>query len=221
LAACCVTGMALVVAALPILGGSIYSSYLRLLREDSSWQGRSLHKPLWYHGVPVPTSTYAPEWNHSFAGFAQLLVHGHAATLLYAGLSLGALGIVTLCSLRSSSIELPLAVAVVVGLLISPHTLIYDYTILLLPVGAALRYRVDRRGPLALVLLAGYVMVSLGYRFAFFIPLQLAVIAASMLVLWLAYLSLSRTASVVAHVGHRAEIDPAGRIEPVGEAVAG
>jgi hypothetical protein len=180
-------GLVLLLAPLPIVGLSIYRSYLTLLSLDSSWQGKSVDKPFWYHGIPVASSTYAPQWNHSFSGQAELIAQGHVApALLYVPAIILALLVVTWSAMRASSLDLPFALAMVVGLLVSPHTLAYDYAILLLPVATALRYREGRSAAIIVLLACGYFMVVLGVWLAFAIHLQTTVVAAVLLLAWLA-----------------------------------
>lgn len=203
----CLSCALLLACAVPVLGISIYGSYVRLLREDASWQGRSIHDALWFNHVPVANSTYAPEWNHGFAGFAELLLHGGAATALYAALSLCALVLLTACSLRSATLDVPIAMAVIVGLLVSPHTLIYDYALLLLPVAIALRHRHWGYGRLGSILAVGFILVTVGYRFAFFVPLQLSVVAAAGLLIWLTGLVSTPVEAAVPDLGDRGHLN--------------
>jgi hypothetical protein len=174
------------IAAILVCGVRIYASYLRILLEVSSWQGRPIHGPLWYHGQPVAPSTYAPVWNHSFAGFAQLLGISWWVGLALA-MSLAALGLVAWITRERGPNDLALAAAVPAGLLISPHTLAYDLCILLIPAAAILRYRAELGQLAPSVLWIGYVAVTAGYLAGFFFRLQLSVVAGCSMLIALAY----------------------------------
>jgi hypothetical protein len=209
------TGLCLLAAPLPLFGPAIYSSYVELLRQVGSWQGRSINQPLTYRHVAIPTGTYAPQWNHGFAGFAELLLPGRLSTAVYLGCAAASLALVCWVALRSQSHEPASALAVVAGLLISPHTLLYDYTVLLLPVAIAARHRAPGDRSFWPVVGSGYVLVTLGYRFAWFIPVQLSVVASVMLMLWLATRALTgngnglRTGSVKTRPDTESALDSA------------
>jgi hypothetical protein len=83
--------------------------------------------------------------------------------------------------------------ALVVALLISPHTLAYDLTLLLIPAAVALRYRQASTRVLLGILTAGYLMVTAGYRLVFYLPVQLSVIAMLLLLAWLTLAASVRT----------------------------
>lgn len=185
LASYAATMVGLLAIALPVLGGRIYGSYLALSRLMTSWQGRPNHHPLWYDHVAVAPGTFTAEWNHSLAGFVELLLGGPAALWLWAILVAAVLVPVALCALRSPSIDAPLAMAVVAGLLVSPHTLAYDLTLVLIPVAFALRHRRGGLPGLIPFLGVGYVAIAVGYKLSFFVPVQLSVIVMCGLLLWL------------------------------------
>lgn len=176
------------IAAILVCGIRIYSSYLRILLEVSSWQGRPIHGPLWYHGQPVAPSTYAPVWNHSFAGFAQLLGISWWTGLTLA-LSLVTLGLVAQTMRKGAPIDLALAAAVPAGLLMSPHTLAYDLCILLIPAAAIVRYRRELNRFAPGILLISYIAVTAGYLAGFFLRLQLSVVAGCSMLVALAYVA--------------------------------
>lgn len=178
-----VTSAVLLLAPLPIMGASINQTYLRTLLDVTRWQGRTA--AVAYHHVLVAPATYAATWNHSFAGFAQLALSAPMSTMATMALNCLAILFLIWSALRFHRIDIPLALAVIVALLISPHTLAYDLTLLLIPVAVAIREK--PRGPRALVplLIAGYLMITVGYKLAFFVPLQLSVVAMSALGVWL------------------------------------
>lgn len=193
LASYAVSGAVLLVAPLPIFGLSIYRSFLQLLIQISGWQGRSFHHPLWYHHVPVAPGIYAAQWNHSLAGFAELLLAGRMSTIVYGAASLGVLLLLAMCTVRATNPDIPFGIAVVAGVLVSPHTLAYDLTLLLIPVAMALRYRsaarVALRIALPVVLVFGYLAITVGYRLAFLFPLQVSVFGSAALLLWMSVLA--------------------------------
>lgn len=182
-------GAALALVPLPIFGLRVYRSYLGLLAQISSWQGRAPQPPLWYHHVPIAPGIYAAQWNHSLAGFAELLFAGGLSAVVYAALGLGVLVLLIACALRRNGPDIPFGVGVVAGLLVSPHTLAYDLTLLLIPVAIALRYRfvAPRALRLALpaVLVVAYLAVTIGYSIAFLVPVQVSVIAGVALLGWM------------------------------------
>lgn len=190
LAAYAVTLTGLLVAVVPVLGPGIYVSYVRLLLQVGHWQGRSIHAPLWYHHLAMAPGMYTAQWNHSLAGFIELLFPAPTATLLTLWLDVAMLGLVVVIAWKAQSLELPLVMAIPVGLLVSPHTLAYDLTLLLIPVAVAIRYR--RLGPryLPAFLTVGYLAVAAGYKLAFFVPVQITVLATGALALWLIPLAL-------------------------------
>jgi hypothetical protein len=128
---------------------------------------------------------YAAQWNHSMAGFTELLLQPGAAELTTVIVDAGLLLILAWCALAASSIDLPLGMAVIVATLISPHTLAYDLTLLLIPVAVALRYRYRSRRLLVAVLAGGYLLIPVGYRLVFLLPFQLSVVAMLVLLAWL------------------------------------
>lgn len=135
---------------------------------------------------------FEPPYNHSFAGFSQLVLPGTASTVASLALSLAALCLLAVCAGRAQELDLPLGMAVVVGLLISPHVLVHDLTLLLLPIAVALRYRHNSPGHLSALLGLGYAAILVGLRLVFVVPLQLSVLVMSALAIWLFLASRSR-----------------------------
>jgi hypothetical protein len=148
----------------------INGSYVRTLQLAASW-----HNQFGYGAI----------WNQSIAGFSQLLLAGRAATLLTAVLDVAAVGALLGTSWRSRNLDLPFAVAVVVCLLVSPHVLVHDLALLLLPVAVCLRYRSRRSRPLGTILTFGFCAVLLGLHNAFLGHIQLSVVAMAALCLWM------------------------------------
>jgi hypothetical protein len=178
------TVLVLVVVPVPIFGPSIYVRYVAMLRQVSSWQGRPLSAPLHFHHWYIPTSTYAPQWNHSLAGFTELLLPSSIASLVYGATAILLLGIVVWSASHTRELDILFAFAVVVGLLIAPHSLAYDDAVLLLPGAVALRWRGIAPRSLAVVLVLGYIAIDVGYRLVFAVPVQLSVLAMLLLVVW-------------------------------------
>ncbi|HZU14487.1 MAG TPA: glycosyltransferase 87 family protein [Chloroflexota bacterium] len=176
-------GVAVLIAAvLPFSGLGIYAGYLRLLRLDESWQGGA-NGGFWYHGVPISSATYAPQWNQSLAGFSQLLLPHSTAGPLYLVASLVVVLAVAWIAWKAPSITLPFGAAIAAGLLISPHTLMYDLAVALLPAAACLGWRRAAKPVLIpAALIAVELAVTIGYKLAFFVPVQLAVPALVLLV---------------------------------------
>lgn len=182
----------LLAAPIPIFGLSIDRSWLDFLLNAGSWQGHGPH--FTYQHVPISPALYQAQWNHSFTGFAQLLLPSQTANM--ARLAAGGLAILALlwCARRSALVDIPFGLALVVGLLVSPHALGYDLSLMLIPVAVTLRFRSLGPPGLRVFLITCYVMATVGYRLAFAVPIQLSVIATSALALWLLLLSGERPA---------------------------
>jgi hypothetical protein len=161
---------ALVVLPLPILGPSIVGDYAHTLALAGSWRHQ--------YG-------YDPQWNHSFAGFTQLLLPLPAATVVTDALALLALGALVWFARRTPSIEAVFGLGVVVALLISPHVLIHDLTLLLVPVAIAIGRRGRDPRPLGFILAAGYFLTLLSLVLISVVPLQFSVVAMVGLGIWL------------------------------------
>jgi Glycosyltransferase family 87 len=152
-------------------GSQIYGSYLREGALIQGWQGRTDH--IFYDHMWVNPSTYAPQSNESFSGLAQGFLSPEPAAVT--ALILSALVLMAACwtARRSPDLDVAFAIAVVAGLVVSPHTLVYDLTLLLLPAAVLLRAPSARQALLVFVLV--YVGVAAGYVLAFSSPLHLTV----------------------------------------------
>lgn len=171
------TAFALAAVPLPLLGLSINQAYLHTLLAASHWQS----------GHAASTfAFFAPRQNHSFAGLAQLLLPHTAAGFATYLLDAAAFLVLLHCTLRSRNLELALGLAVVVGLLLSPHVFIHDLSVLILPVAVAVRYRAEGPGHLPVLLSALYISVLAGLVLVSVVPIQLSVIGMAALALWLA-----------------------------------
>lgn len=166
-------GVATVLLVVPtvVLGASTLHGYLDTVRAATGWRSQF---------------GYGPQWNHSLAGFWQLLLPGGLSTVATFAIDAVALGGLGAISLREGEIDRLLGVAAVVAILIAPHVLIHDLALLILPVAVALRYRDGAPASLGWVLTAGYAAVVVGLRVVDVVPLQLSVAAMSALGLWLA-----------------------------------
>lgn len=165
---------AALLAALPMifLGPGIDLAYVRTLLEASAWQG---HSAITVQHVFVSPAAYAARWNHSFAGFAELLLPRSASSIATLTALVVALIATARLAWQSHEVDMPLALAMVVALVMSPHTLAYDLALLLLPVAVALHYRGRHTRELCVLLVATYVLITVGYRLVFALPVQLSV----------------------------------------------
>lgn len=158
--------------ALPVLviGPGIETTYLHTLQWYSGWHGQF---------------GSASSLNQSVSGSLQLLMSPSLAFPITVVVGLAAAGLLARAGYRSSQLDIPYALAVVAAVALSPHVLIHDLSLLLLPVAIAVRYR--RRGPghLAPLLLAGSLAVLAGMRLASLVPIQLSVLAMLALSIWL------------------------------------
>jgi hypothetical protein len=165
------TSLLLLALPIPVLGPGATRGYLHTLVSASSWR--------------TQIGGFEAQFNHSFAGFAQLLLTGPEATVLYVVLSLVALILLVQCALRSDTIDVPFGMATIVALLISPHVLVHDLTLLLIPVAIVLRWRGRNVRQTAVVIILGYAAILVGLRLAEVVPLQASVLAMSGLGMWL------------------------------------
>ena len=70
-----------------------------------------------------------------------------------------------------------IGLATLAAILISPHVLIHDLALVLLPAAVALRLRDRAPRAVAATLTAGYACVIVGLRLVDFVPIQLSVLA--------------------------------------------
>lgn len=165
------TALCLMVAPLPVLGLSTNHGYVQTMLAATHWRNQ--------------VNGFEPIWNRSFAGAMQLVLSPPQSTVATMALSLAALACLVVCTRRSRTISVPFALATIVALLISPHVLIHDLSLLLIPVGIALHHR--RHGPpyLPILLICTEVAVVAGFALPLVVPVQLAVFAMCALGLWL------------------------------------
>jgi hypothetical protein len=198
LSAFAATCLFLVLVPVPVLGLSINQEYTHLLVAATGWQGQS--GSVFYHHVMIAGATYDPHVNQSFAGLAQLLLATPASRILTLGATAALLALLVRCAWRCSDIDLPFGLAVVAALLINPHVLVHDLTLLLLPIWIALHHR--RQWPmgshtgmpqgthtgmplLGWLLVTCYIFVTVGDPLSYLAPVQLSAIAMSALGVWL------------------------------------
>lgn len=164
-----VAGFAALVLLPPLLlGTGVDSAYLRTLQEATAWHSQF---------------GYGPRTNESLLGSLQLLLPAGIATPAAVGLDLLLLAGLVVASRRASDLDVPYALAVLVGLLISPHVLIHDLALVILPAGIALRRAPGRT--LVWILAAGYAAAAVGLQLATILPVQWMVIATAALACYL------------------------------------
>jgi hypothetical protein len=183
LSAFAATCLFLLAIPIPVLGVSINQTYTQLLVTATGWQGQA--GGVFYRHVMIAGATYDPHVNQSFAGFAQLLMAAPASKLITLALSVGLLALLVRCAWLSPDIDLPFGLAVVAALLVNPHVLVHDLTLLLLPLWIALRHRREGLPHVAWLLSACYVLITIGYPLSYIAHLQLSVIAMSALAVWM------------------------------------
>jgi hypothetical protein len=170
LAAFAATALCLVAVPMVFFGASINSGYLQWLRDAVNHHG-------WYAYFNPPQD------NQTLAGIAQLLFPSPAAAIVRLATVALALALLVHCALRSPDIDLPLGLAGVVGLLISPHVFSYDLA-LLLPIAVVLRYRGGGRMLVPSLVGGAYLVITVGSSIPHAAPVQLSVLAMAALSLW-------------------------------------
>lgn len=164
-----VAATALALAPLPVLG----------FRSDQHYVQALLRASRWHSGGGFTSAT-----NHNLAGFTHLLLPSSLAQDAQVLLSVMALAVLAVLAMRVKRTDFAFAAAVCVALLVNPHVLLHDLTILLVPAAVALGYRNARRG-LNVILVTGYVGVLVGIRLVTVLPFQLSVLATASLFAWL------------------------------------
>lgn len=145
-----------------VLGAAPTIGYIRILRLATTWQSQF---------------GYGPQLNQSVSGFVQLLVPANLATPVTVFIVLGALGFLARAARRSTTPDAPLGLAVIVAFAISPHVLIHDMSLLILPAAVAVRHRSPAPRRLVAVVAFGYVAALVSIRPASTGPIQLSVLA--------------------------------------------
>lgn len=177
LAAFGLTSLVLLVTPILILGSSVTGGYVHTLMAATTWTTQ--------YGFNL-------ERNDSLLGFVQLLLPAPTSAYVLVLLCLAAVSALIWCARRSLDIDRPFGLAVVVGLLISPHVLAHDLVLLLIPLAVALHYRRPASRRFGSLLVLGYLSVFVGYWLVYAVPLQLCVPAMTALGLTLAWPSVRR-----------------------------
>jgi hypothetical protein len=167
-------GFALTAAAftgIPVLlfGPGMIRGYLAILRAAQGWHTR--------YG-------YGPRTNYGLAGFMQLLLARHTATMAANALIVLSLAALVWLVYRRVQADAALALAMLVGILASPHVLVHDLILVLIPVTLALRTRSADMSGLPGILTFGYVAIFAGLRTVSIVPLQLSAVAMAALAVW-------------------------------------
>lgn len=162
---------ALALVPMAFLGTAINQQYIHLLRVATGWHTTS--------------GGFSPRANQDFAGFFHLLLAPSLATALQGLCSVGALATVFVVARRRSAVEIPFAIATVAALLVNPHVLIHDLSLLLIPAAIALRHSPTGAKALPALLTGGYLAILAGVPLSTAIPVQLPVLAMTALLLWL------------------------------------
>jgi hypothetical protein len=171
LAALSATTAALLVLSVLVVGPSSLAGYVRTITLAVDWQ----------HQV----GGFAPHWNQSVTGFIQLLLPEPTATQIARVLTLMLIGVLTWRVRSDAPFDILFAAAVLCGLLISPHVLLHDLVILILPAAIALHHRDIGPARLAPILAAGYLAVVVTLPLAALIHLQITVLCMAALFAWL------------------------------------
>jgi hypothetical protein len=111
------------------------------------------------------------------------------STIVTAALDGLALLLLIVGTRRARTIDLPFGLATLVALLISPHVLIHDLTLLLVPVAISLHHRQTGLRHLTALLVGSYLALTVGFALPLVVPIQLAVLAMVGLGLWLFFSS--------------------------------
>lgn len=165
------TSALLAVLPMPLMGIRVNVAYVETVRRAMGW---------------TTQFGYGPDKTASLAGPLRDVLPSGAAFVALAVLTLAALAGLSHLARRSSDMAPPFALAVLVGLLISPHVLIHDLVLLLIPAAVALELR--HGGPTWLPLALGsvYTLAVVGLVLADSIHVQLIILAMCLLAAWLA-----------------------------------
>jgi Glycosyltransferase family 87 len=153
---------ALLVAPVPFVTWSSIGSFVRTLADAPGWTNQ--------------VGGFSPQWNQGFAGLTGLIFPPALALASTIVLCTAAILFLGLFTVRSSGDEAPVALAILIGLLVSPHVLLHDLSLLLIPAAFLIRYRPSRQA-LALKLSAVYVAIVAGLVLVTVLPIQAAPIA--------------------------------------------
>lgn len=159
-----------IAASAALFGPSIAGAYLSTLIRATGW---------------TTQFGYAPDQTASFAGPLRLVLPGPAGLIVLAILALASLAAVAYAARRAISITPVFSLALLVGLLLSPHVLTHDLVLLLVPVAAALDLREDGPSRLIPMLASLYALASVGFLLARVIHVQMVLLPMCALGIWL------------------------------------
>jgi Glycosyltransferase family 87 len=176
----------LIELALPLLvfGASATGTYLRLLVNVWRWQG--LPGPVIYRHVQIATATYSARLSNSMASVVGLLSPSGVKSAAVAAFTIALLLALAWCTLHARSIDAPMGLAVLTSILISPHLLVHDLCLILVPMAVIRRYGATRQTHVSIVLGTMYCLFFVGFLFSFALPFQLSLVATVTLLVWLA-----------------------------------
>lgn len=164
------------------LGVNIDLNYIHMLQSAGGWHGQF---------------GYTPAMNQSLWGFTQLLFPSAIATPLTLVIGFAILAGLAHATYRFPALDIPWGLATVIAVILSPHVLIHDLSLLLLPAAILLSFRGDSLPYVGPLLVLGDAAMLLGSRVVAALPVQLSVLAMLALAVWLYRVkSASRTDSV-------------------------
>lgn len=143
-------GTAGFLATLPTLalGYTANTGYVHVLRLATAWHAQF---------------GYSPHLSNDLAAAIQMTVGGPLQPALTVTLDLAVLAAVAWTASRNRSFDAVFGTAVAAGLLISPHVLAHDLTLLLLPVAIAVRHAANSRVPVLPAIGVGYAIMLAGF----------------------------------------------------------
>lgn len=160
----------LIAAPMIVLGPGVTAGYVDILRLAATWHDQF---------------GYGPALNQSVSGFMQLLFPPNVAAPATLAVALAALVCLARVAHRSAGLDIPLGLAVIVAFAVSPHVLIHDLSLLILPAAIAVRHRRVGTRYLGAVLALVYIAVLISVRPSSTGPIQLSVVAMFGLAAWL------------------------------------
>lgn len=198
--------LGLLLAPLAFLGASVYPSYWRLTQAVSGMQGHL--GVVRYAGVRLAPSDYDPHLNYSPLALVQLLSTPPLSTGLLLGVLLASAGATAFVARRTSSMNVPFAVATLCALLISPHVLAHDLLLLLIPGAIALGFARRHQGLVLGLLLGGLAALDLGGVLPTALRLETAITAVLALGLGLLWMQVTSTPDAVCRASNDSLAEP-------------
>lgn len=125
----------------------------------------------------------APTGNRGFTGFFQLLVPQPAAGVAALCCDVVTVAAVVVVTLRRRSLDWAFGIGVVAAVLVAPHVLIHDLSLLVVPAAIMVATGVSQRTALAL-LVTGYIGTLIGFSLVTSVPLQLSTLVISSWTVW-------------------------------------